>query len=136
MASVGGIVTMAGVVLAVQEATGLYQTWAYAWALVAPGGVGVGLTVYGLLARRGDDLRAGLATLFVGVVLFLVGFLFFEGVLGLSGDQLADWTDVAVPLALVGIGVVVLIGAFIPGPWRRPHVVIHDAERARRRRAR
>ena len=59
MASVGGIVTMIGVVLAVQEAYGLYQTWAYAWALVAPGGVGVGLTVYGLLARRGDDLRGG-----------------------------------------------------------------------------
>ncbi len=131
MASVGGIVTMAGVVLAVQEATGLHQTWAYAWALVAPGGVGVGLTVYGLLARRGDDLRAGLVTLVVGVVLFLVGFLFFEGVLGLSGDRFADWTDVAVPLALVGIGVVVLIGAFIPGPWRRPYVVVHDAgERA------
>jgi len=127
IAAVGGIVTMVGVVLAVQEATGLYETWAYAWALVAPGGVGVGLTVYGLLTRRGADLRSGLATLFVGVVLFLVGFLFFEGVLGLSGDQLAGWTDVAVPLALVGIGLVILIGAFIPGPWRRSNVVIQDA---------
>lgn len=128
MASVGGIVLMTGVVLAVQEATGLYQTWAYAWALVAPGGVGVGLTVYGLLARRSDDLRSGLAALFVGVVLFLVGFLFFEGVLGLSGDQFADLTEVAVPLALVVIGILVIIGAFIPGPWRRPSVVIHDAD--------
>jgi len=128
MASVGGIVLMTGVVLAVQEATGLYQTWAYAWALVAPGGVGVGLTVYGLLARRSDDLRSGLAALFAGVVLFLVGFLFFEGVLGLSGDQLADWTEVAVPLALVVIGILVIIGAFIPGPWRRPAVVIRDAD--------
>jgi hypothetical protein len=72
MATAGGIVTMVGVVLAVQEAADLYQTWAYAWALVAPGGVGVGLTVYGLLARRGDDLRSGLGALFVGVVIFLV----------------------------------------------------------------
>ncbi len=126
MASVGGIVLMTGVVLAVQEATGLYQTWAYAWALVAPGGVGVGLTVYGLLARRSGDLRSGLTALFVGVVLFLVGFLFFEGVLGLSGDQFAGWTEVAVPLALVAIGTLVIVGAFIPGPWRRPAVVIHD----------
>lgn len=127
MASVGGIVTMVGVVLAVQEAAGLYQTWAYAWALVAPGGVGVGLTVFGLLARRGDDLRSGLAALFVGAVIFLVGFLFFEGVIGLSDDRFAGLTDVAVPLVLVGIGVLVLIGAFIPGPWRRPYVGVHDA---------
>ncbi len=128
MASVGGIVLMTGVVLAVQEANGLYQTWAYAWALVAPGGVGVGLTVYGLLTRRRDDLRSGLATLFVGVVIFLVGFLFFEGVLGLSGDQFADWTEFVVPLVLVGIGILVIIGAFVPGPWRRPSEGVHDAE--------
>jgi hypothetical protein len=119
MASFGGIVLMTGVVLAVQEANDLYRTWAYAWALVAPGGVGVGLSIYGLLARRGDDLRAGLVALFVGIVLFLVGFLFFEGVLNLSGDQFAAWTEAAVPLALVGIGILVIIGAFVPGPWRR-----------------
>ena len=127
MAAVGGIVTMVGVVLAVQDATDLYQTWAYAWALVAPGGVGAGLTIYGLVTRRGDDLRGGLGALFVGVVIFLVGFLFFEGVVGLSGERFGNLTDVAVPLALVGIGVVVLVGAFIPGPWRRPYLVVHDA---------
>jgi hypothetical protein len=127
MAAVGGIVTMVGAVLAVQEAADLYQTWAYAWALVAPGGVGAGLAVYGLLARRGEDLRGGLGALFVGVVIFLVGFLFFEGVIGLSGERFGSLTDIAVPLALVGIGVVVLVGAFIPGPWRRPYLVVHDA---------
>jgi hypothetical protein len=119
IASVGGIVTMVGVVLAAQEAADLYQTWAYAWALVAPGGVGVGLTVYGILTGRGDDLRNGLGALFAGVVIFLVGFLFFEGVVGLSGDRFAGLTEVAVPLALVVIGVVIIIAAFIPGPWRR-----------------
>jgi len=127
MAAVGGIVTMVGVVLAVQEAADLYQTWAYAWALVAPGGVGAGLTVYGLLARRGEDLRGGLGALFAGVVIFLVGFLFFEGVIRLSGERFGGLTEVAVPVALVGIGVVVLVGAFIPGPWRRPYLVVHDA---------
>ncbi len=126
MATAGGIVTMVGVVVAAQEAEDLHQTWAYAWALVAPGGIGVGLTVYGLLTRRGDDLRSGLGALFVGVVLFLVGFLFFEGVVGLSGDRFASLTDVAVPLALVVIGVVVLVGAFVPGPWRRPAVLVTD----------
>ncbi len=127
MASVGGILTMVGVVLAVQEAYDLYQTWAYAWALVAPGGVGLGLAIYGLLAGRPDDLRGGLGALFVGIVIFLVGFLFFEGVLDLSDGRFGNLTEVAVPLALVGIGVVVLVGAFVPGPWRRPYLVVHDA---------
>ena len=59
LAAVGGIVTAVGTVLAVQDATGTYASWAYAWALVAPGGVGVGLLLYGLLTRRGDIARGG-----------------------------------------------------------------------------
>jgi len=126
MAAVGGILTMVGVVLAIQETYDLYQTWAYAWALVAPGGVGLGLTIYGLATRRWDDFRGGLGALAVGLVLFLVGFLFFEGVLDLSDGRFQDLTEVAVPLLLVGIGIVVLVGAFVPGPWRRPSVVLPD----------
>jgi hypothetical protein len=128
MATVGGILTMVGVVLAVQESYDLYRTWAYAWALVAPGGVGLGLTIYGLLTGRRDDLRGGLGALVVGIIIFLVGFLFFEGVLDLSDGRFGNLTDVAVPLLLVGIGGVVLVGAFIPGPWRRPPVAVHDAD--------
>lgn len=120
VAAVGGIVTMVGVVLAVQEAYGLYATWAYAWALVAPGGVGLGLAVFGLATGRRDDLRGGLGALGVGIVLFLVGFLFFESVIGLSGGRFDELTSVAVPLLLVGLGVVLLVGAFLPGPWRAP----------------
>jgi len=103
-AAVGGMVTMAGVVIVVQEASGAYQTWAYAWALVAPGGVGLGLAVYGLLTGRREDLRGGLGALGVGIVIFLVGFLFFEGVIGLSGGRFGDVAKVGVPLALVAIG--------------------------------
>ncbi len=127
MAAVGGIITMVGVVLAVQEQYDLYQTWAYAWALVAPGGVGLGLTIYGLLTGRRDDLRGGLGALVAGIVIFLVGFLFFEGVIDLSDGRFGNLTGVAVPLLLVAIGVVVLVGAFVPGPWHRPYIVIHDA---------
>jgi hypothetical protein len=120
MAAVGGMITMVGVVLAVQEQYDLHQTWAYAWALVAPGGVGLGLTIYGLLTGRRDDLRGGLGALVAGVVIFLVGFLFFEGVIDLSDGRFGNLTDIAVPLLLVGIGVIVLLGAFVPGPWHSP----------------
>ena len=119
LAAAGGIVTTVGAVLAVQAATGTYASWAYAWAVVAPGGVGAGLLIYGLLTRRGDIARGGLGSLVTGIVLFLIGFLFFEGVLHLSGTRFANLTDIAVPVAIMGIGAAVLVGAIIPGPWRR-----------------
>jgi hypothetical protein len=119
LAAAGGIVTAVGTLLAVQDATGTYASWAYAWALVAPGGVGVGLLLYGLLTRRGDIARGGLASLITGIVLFLVGFLFFEGLLHLNGDRFAGLTSLSVPIIIMGIGAAVLVGAIIPGPWRR-----------------
>src|SRR5665811_830069 len=61
LAVAGGIVTTVGAVLAVQDATGTYASWAYAWALVAPGGVGAGLLLYGLLTGRGDIARGAVS---------------------------------------------------------------------------
>jgi hypothetical protein len=119
LAAAGGIVTTAGALLAVQDATGAYASWAYAWALVAPGGVGAGLLIYGLLTRRGDIARGGLASLITGAVIFLVGFLFFEGLLHLDGDRFAGLTTLTVPIVIMGIGAALLVGAIIPGPWRR-----------------
>jgi hypothetical protein len=119
LAVVGGIVTAVGAVLAVQDATGTYASWAYAWALVAPGGVGAGLLLYGALTRRGDIAWRGLASLLTGIVLFLVGFLFFEGVLQLDGSRFGNLTDVTIPIVIMGIGAAILVGAFVPGPWRR-----------------
>ena len=119
LAAAGGILTAVGAVLAVQAATGTYASWAYAWAIVAPGGVGAGLLLYGLLAHRGDIARGGLGSLVSGVVLFLIGFLFFEGVLHLNGTRFANLTDIAVPIVIMGIGAGVLAAAIIPGPWRR-----------------
>jgi hypothetical protein len=119
LAAAGGVVTAVGTLLAVQDATGTYASWAYAWALVAPGGVGAGLLLYGLLTRRGDIARGGLGSLVTGVVLFLIGFLFFEGLLHLNGNGFANLTDIGVPIVIMGIGAAVLVGAIIPGPWRR-----------------
>ena len=75
----GGIVSMVGVVLSFQAATGLWATWAYAWALVAPGGVGVALVLYGLLTGQGDLVRNGVPVLLTGLGLFVAFGLFFEG---------------------------------------------------------
>jgi hypothetical protein len=104
----GTIGTTLGLVLLVQEATGLWQTWAYAWALVGPAAGGLGMLLWGL--RRGDagPARAGLWGLLGGLALFGLGVLFFEGIIGLSGFDLAipEW---ALPAAIIAVGAVVLV---------------------------
>jgi hypothetical protein len=111
-----GIVTMTGFVLAVQQATGLWETWAYAWALVAPGGVGAGLLVYGLVSRQTDIARGGGMALLVGVGLFFGFGLFFEGVIGLSGVRLPG-IDLILSAGLVALGVVI-VGLSVVGRSR------------------
>lgn len=104
----GAIVTMVGLVLWVQATYDLYTTWAYAWALVAPTGPGLGMLVYGLV--RGDRGLAadGLRTTMVGLGLFLGFALFFEGVIGLSGDRVAGLDEV-LPYVVIGLGILMVV---------------------------
>jgi len=104
----GGIVTMTGLVLSAQAATGLWATWAYAWALVAPGGVGLALLVYGLLTRQPAIARIGWPILAVGLGLFLVFGLFFEAVIGLSGPAVSN-LEPALAVGLIVVGALVLL---------------------------
>ena len=104
----GSIVTMVGLVLLYQNATDHWESWAYAWALVGPGGSGIGMLLYG--TRSGDRkmARDGFWTILIAAGIFAVGLLFFEGILGISGDRLPlpRWV---LPVAVIGIGVLVLI---------------------------
>ena len=103
----GGIVSMVGVVLSIQAASGLWATWAYAWALVAPGGVGLAFVLYGLLTRQPDIARGGVPILLTGIGLFIGFGLFFEGVLHMSG--LSANIDLLLAVGLVGLGVGILL---------------------------
>jgi hypothetical protein len=104
----GSMVTMVGLVLLYQNATDHWESWAYAWALVAPGGSGIGMLLYG--TRSGDRkmARDGFWQILTAAGIFAVGFVFFEGILGISGDRLPlpKWV---LPVAVIGIGVLVLI---------------------------
>jgi hypothetical protein len=108
LAVAGGITTVVGLILAVQNATGLWATWAYAWALVGPGGTGVGMTGYGLLRRDTSLVRAGLRSIAAGVALFLAFGLFFEGIIGLSGRPLLTTEAGPYVLIVAGLAVVAL----------------------------
>jgi amino acid transporter len=109
---------MVGLVLWVQETYDLYATWAYAWALVAPTGVGLGMLFYGLVHRDRELAADGLRTTVVGLCLFFGFAFFFEGVIGLSGKPL-DNAQAILPYVAIGIGILLVVISFVSGGRRR-----------------
>jgi len=108
LAILGSITAMTGLILLVQNSTGHFSSWAYTWALIFPGAVGVGMIVYGLVQRRPGNVRAGIRLLGIGVILFLLGAAFFEGVLW-GGYELGRSTGAVIGALIVGLGALLLI---------------------------
>jgi hypothetical protein len=114
----GAILATVGAILAVQETYGLYSTWAYTWALVAPTSVGLAMLIYGLAQRDGELARDGLRTTFVGLALFAGFALFFEGINGLNGYAIAN-LDQVLPYLALGLGVVMVVASLFTGRRHR-----------------
>ncbi len=92
---VGGI----GALLWWQNATGNWESWAYAWALI-PGFVGIGMVIHGLFDRRWDTVWAGVWLMVISTALFLAFSAFLGG---------PNWLGVYWPLALIVLGVLLLV---------------------------
>jgi len=110
----GAIITSVGLILAFQEATGAYASWAYAWALVAPGSVGLALVMWGAVHRRGDYVESGVRSLATGLGLFVGLGLLFENVLGLDDGRATSGLRETMPLMAVGLGVAIVIWNLLP----------------------
>jgi hypothetical protein len=85
LATVGGVVTMAGLVLLVQNATDRFETWAYAWTLMVLVGAGIGRWLVGVVRGRRDLAASGGWLIAAGLAGFLVFAVFFEVVIGVGG---------------------------------------------------
>lgn len=105
----GGIVTMLGLVLAYQSSSGDWASWAFAWALVAPGGVGLGLYLQALRDRNPAMLRRGRTLIFIAALIFMIGFVIFESILGISGTDYGIFGKAALPGLLIVIGIILLV---------------------------
>jgi hypothetical protein len=79
----GCVVTTIGMILAVQNTFGLWQTWAYAWGLIVAA-VGVGLRLQGERLDQPRAVTTGTRLLEGGLLAFLVFGVFFEFILDLS----------------------------------------------------
>ena len=71
------IITMIGLILFFQNLTGLWQTWAYAWALIVFA-VGLGIYIMGAYAGRESDKRGGVSVMKIGLILFIIFGAFME----------------------------------------------------------
>jgi hypothetical protein len=105
----GGIVTMLGLVLAYQSSTNDWASWAFAWALIVPGGVGLGLYLQALRDRDPARLRRGRTLMFVSALIFMIGFVLFESILGISGQDYGVFGKAALPALLIVIGIILLV---------------------------
>jgi hypothetical protein len=117
LASVGGLVTMVGLILFYQNVTGHWASWAYAWALVAPTSIGLGMFAYGLLKGKAEIRKEGWDITKVGLAIFVVGAIFFELIIGVSGFGLGrfGW-----PVVLIVLGVFLLFRNLSAGWHNKP----------------
>ena len=101
---VGGI----GGLLYWQNATGHWESWGYAWALI-PGFAGLGTVVAGLLGGEPrKSIPSGLQTILVSLVLFAVFASFLGG---------QDFLGPYWPVLLIALGLTLLVRPFFA---RRP----------------
>jgi hypothetical protein len=105
----GGVVTMLGLVLAYQNSTGDWPSWAYAWALIVPGGIGLGMYLQALRDRDHHALRTGRTLMFIALLIFAIGFVLFESILGVSGRDYGMVGKAALPALLIVIGAILLV---------------------------
>lgn len=114
LTALGSIITATGILLAYQNLTNHWESWAYAWALVTPASMGLGWFLYGALHRDNKLARDGLRLATIGFGIFLVGAVFFELVIGISGLR-SGLVSIGLPILVILFG----LGVLVAGLFRR-----------------
>jgi hypothetical protein len=104
----GAILTVVGLILAYMNATQDWPAWAFAWPLVAPGGVGLGIWLQGLRMHDAHLLRQGRVLMFVAAIIFMIGFVIFGTIFRISDTDYGWFGKAALPALLIVIGIVLL----------------------------
>lgn len=118
LASIGAMAITTGAILFYQNATNHWESWAYMWALIAPTAAALGQLFYGTLHNQPKLIRTGVRGAGFGLVIFVVGAIFFELVIGISGYGIGGlgW---ALALILIGLAV-------IAWPWVSRLLAVQD----------
>ncbi|MHB1340640.1 MAG: hypothetical protein ACYCX5_02640 [Coriobacteriia bacterium] len=106
----GCVITTTGLLLGYQNSTGDWQSWSYAWALVAPTSVGLGLLIAGTREGVAGVRRAGFIVGGIGLGLFVLAETVFVRVLNVGGAGLGRYGDYLLPVALMALGTYIAFG--------------------------
>jgi hypothetical protein len=104
----GSMFVILGLVLLAHNTFGNWVGMSYAWALFAPGGVGVGLVIQSWYSHRPDLKKAGYTLMALGLILFVCFGVFFELVLSLGA--FARSANLVWPVVLIALGVLMIVG--------------------------
>ena len=103
----GSIITTVGLILFYQNTFGYFQSWAYAWALVVPTSIGIGLLLMGWLREQARVRVVGAYFTAIGLGLFVFLAALFE--VGVFRSSLA--VRIGWPLLLIAAGLALTIGS-------------------------
>lgn len=104
----GMIVLVTGAILEVQAVTGDWQSWSYAWALVAPGSVGLGFGLAGIRERSRWARVTGGVLVVAAVFLFLLAEWFMVRVIEVGGPGLGQGFGLVLPALVITLGLVIV----------------------------
>jgi hypothetical protein len=107
----GAILMTLGLVFLAQQITSLWASWAYVWALIAPTSIGVAQIVYGTRKERDAIVQSGKKLVNLGLYMFVIGFVFFELIIGINGFGIGNLGLPVFPMVLVFSGVIILVRA-------------------------
>jgi hypothetical protein len=102
----GSVTTAVGVLLFYQNMVDHWESWAYAWALIAPTAIGIGEMIYGSVKGHAEAVTTGTRLVTIGLIIFAVGAVFFELVIGIGGFGLGGWVWA---ILLIGLGAYLLL---------------------------
>lgn len=113
---VGMMTTVTGLLLAYQNTFHHFESWAYAWALVSPLGLGLGQILHGRSHDNPALIETGRRMAAIGAALFVAGAFFFELIINISGRGISHLfsSDYAFSAILIGAGVVFLLWRYWP----------------------
>jgi hypothetical protein len=109
------ILTTLGLILFYQNTLGYFQSWAYTWALVVPGAVGLGLFLMGQRGGHATVRQVGAYLAAAGLGLFISLAAIFE--VGVFRSSLA--ARVGWPILLIAFGVTIAAGSLAHALARR-----------------
>lgn len=104
----GSLFTMLGLLFLFQNTFNHWASWAYAWALLAPTSIGIGLMIFGKWSDKPGLYQPGWLLMIIGLTIFLAMGAFFELVVGFAG--FASPGRILWPLVLIVVGVLLLFG--------------------------